>query len=187
MGTQKIAKYSLFQCSEFKGENRRPNQPKTISFRPHSRSTLANPNTTGLTKDHFFFGDYYSRRAKSAQKLLVFKNIKNRSSLFALILPFENGVLQSKNKKNRIQSVRLSGTFRKFSHLGFVFQNCPLFGQRKCGTLIDTLLSVYSDCLKIFVVGQARSQKFAMGGATLGVWGRSPQRSKILHFFAKIT
>ena len=57
---------------------------------------------------------------------------------------------------------------------------------------------------------QARSQKFAMGGAVwgvwglspleagglgalppaaggTGVWGRSPQRSKILHFFAKIT
>ena len=26
-----------------------------------------------------------------------------------------------------------------------------------------------------------------MGGAVLGVWGRSPQRSKILRFFAKIT
>ena len=47
---------------------------------------------------------------------------------------------------------------------------------------------------------QARSQKFAMGGGCFGglgakppaaggtgVWGRSPQRSKILHFFAKIT
>ena len=59
---------------------------------------------------------------------------------------------------------------------------------------------------------QARSQKFAMGGAVLGVWGRSPQplepgglgaeppaaggtgvwgrspqHSKILHFFAKLT
>ena len=36
---------------------------------------------------------------------------------------------------------------------------------------------------------QARSQKFAMGGgvAVLGVWGRSPQLSKILHCFAKIT
>ena len=33
-------------------------------------------------------------------------------------------------------------------------------------------------------VMQARSQKFAMG-AVLGVWGRSPQRSKILHFFCK--
>ena len=32
---------------------------------------------------------------------------------------------------------------------------------------------------------QARSQKFTMGGAVLGVWGRSLQRSKILHFFAK--
>ena len=30
---------------------------------------------------------------------------------------------------------------------------------------------------------QARSQKFAMGGAILVVWGRSSQRSKILHFF----
>ena len=42
---------------------------------------------------------------------------------------------------------------------------------------------------------QARSQKFAMGGClgglgaeppaaeSTGVWGRSPQRSKILHFF----
>ena len=47
---------------------------------------------------------------------------------------------------------------------------------------------------------QARSQKFAMGGTVFGglgakppaagstgFWGRSPQRSKILHFFAKIT
>ena len=32
---------------------------------------------------------------------------------------------------------------------------------------------------------QASSQKFAMGGGCLGVWGRSPQRSKILHFFCK--
>ena len=41
---------------------------------------------------------------------------------------------------------------------------------------------------KSFNLSQARSQKFAMGGgAVLGVWGRSPQRSKILHFFAKIT
>ena len=31
---------------------------------------------------------------------------------------------------------------------------------------------------------QARSQKFTIG-AVLGVWGRSLQRSKILHFFAK--
>ena len=59
------------------------------------------------------------------------------------------------------------------------------------------------------ICGQARSQKFAMGGyfggqgakrargwesggkapsrRRHGVWGRSPQRSKILHFFAKIT
>ena len=45
---------------------------------------------------------------------------------------------------------------------------------------------------------QARSQKFAIGGCVgggmehpaaggTGVWGRSPQRSKNLHFFAKIT
>ena len=34
---------------------------------------------------------------------------------------------------------------------------------------------------------QARSQKFTMGGAVLGVWRRSLQRSKILHFFAKWT
>ena len=33
---------------------------------------------------------------------------------------------------------------------------------------------------------QARSQKFAIGGANFWVWGRSPQRSKILHFFAKM-
>ena len=49
---------------------------------------------------------------------------------------------------------------------------------------------------------QAHSQKFAIGGGLifgfgaeppvaegqwgLGVWGQSPQRSKILHFFAKI-
>ena len=45
---------------------------------------------------------------------------------------------------------------------------------------------------------QARSQKFAMGGELFGglgaeppaaggtgVWGRSPQRSKILHFFCE--
>ena len=32
---------------------------------------------------------------------------------------------------------------------------------------------------------QARSQKFAKWGLFWGVWGRSLQRSKILHFFAK--
>ena len=36
------------------------------------------------------------------------------------------------------------------------------------------------------VLMQARSQKFAMGGC-FGVWGRSHQRLKVLHFFAKIT
>ena len=65
--------------------------------------------------------------------------------------------------------------------------------------------------LTVATSGQARSRKFAMGGAVLGVWGRSPQlleagslgakppaargtgvwgrspqRSKILHFFATI-
>ena len=34
---------------------------------------------------------------------------------------------------------------------------------------------------------QARSQKFAMWGAVLGVWGRSSLRLKIFHFLAKIT
>ena len=92
---------------------------------------------------------------------------------------------KTKTKKNRIQSVRLSGTFRKFSHLGFVFQNCPLFGQRKCGTLIDTLLSVYSDGLKIFVVGQARSQKFAMGGGYFEGLGAEPSELENFAFFCK--
>ena len=48
-------------------------------------------------------------------------------------------------------------------------------------------------CISLFSKGpkQARSQKFKIGalpeirngGAVLGVWGRSPQRSKILRFF----
>ena len=50
-----------------------------------------------------------------------------------------------------------------------------------CGTNVGNLLH-----LKQFGRTQARSQKFAMG-AVWGVWARSPQRLKILHFFAKIT
>ena len=38
----------------------------------------------------------------------------------------------------------------------------------------------------LFADTQARSQKFAMGGAIKGFWGWSPQRSKILHFFLKL-
>ena len=68
--TQKVAKCPLFQCPELKGGSRRPNQPKTIFFRPHLRSTLADPNPTDLTED-LFFGDYYFRRAKT-EELLFF-------------------------------------------------------------------------------------------------------------------
>ena len=59
--TQKVAKCSLFQCSELKGGSRRPSQPKTISFHPHSRSTSADPNPTGLTNFLFILEITFSK------------------------------------------------------------------------------------------------------------------------------
>ena len=53
----------------------------------------------------------------------------------------------------------------------------------KTGALFPRIL--VETCAKMHT--QARSQTFAMGGAVLGVWRRSLQRSKILHFLSKIT
>ena len=40
-------------------------------------------------------------------------------------------------------------------------------------------------CAQDYDDSQARSQKLAMGGTVWGVWGRSPQCSKTMHFLQK--
>ena len=65
--------------------------------------------------------------------------------------------------------------------------------------LLDVLSNRHTFCAKpYYCIAQTHSQKFATVGLCsgvvehpaaggTGVWGLSPQRSKILHFFAKIT
>ena len=83
---------------------------KTISF----RSSFSKGKISAKSENFFSFGDHHFRRKKSLQKQMV---SKKRSSGFALILPFENGVLQT----NKVFSQ--SGTFREFGLLGFFFRN----------------------------------------------------------------
>ena len=118
---------------KLKGWSQRPNELKTISFCPHSRSTPAYPIPTGLTEDpffgkhHFLLGKISAKNAyllflkitifegqnsKSAQKQLVCFQEKS-SSAFALILSFENGILRKKKKKETkvLKSIQLFGAF----------------------------------------------------------------------------
>ena len=135
--TKKVAKCPLFWCSELKGGSWRQNQPKTIYFRPHSRSTSADLSTIVLTADlfFFFFWDHHFRRAKSVQKQVV---SKEKNGVLFLNFPLENGVLQY--KKVFSQPDWPVYTFHVFGRLGFVFRNCPLFGLWKYGTPTQTII-----------------------------------------------
>ena len=128
--TQKVAKCPLFQCSEFKGGSRRPSQPKAISFRPYSRLTPGDLNQPVCLKTppFLFFGDHNFRRAKTGPFFFY--------SFWRL--PFSKSKIGAKTsglrRKKSPHSVRLSGTFREFGRSGFVFRNCPIFGQWNYGT-----------------------------------------------------
>ena len=126
----------LFQCSELKGGDRRPNQSKTVSFRPHSRSIPADPNPTGLTGDLFFVRSPFSKGKIIAKtENLFFEmtiierkiSVKTKNVFFLEITIFEEQKQVVSKKKSSVSLV--DGTFRELVRFGIVFQNCPLFGQ----------------------------------------------------------
>ena len=62
----------------------------------------------------------------------------------------------------------------------------------ECQAFVDEVIDILLLVLRIeftVLMGRrvARNSQRGGGGAVRAVWGRSPQRSKILHFFAKIT
>ena len=60
----------------------------------------------------------------------------------------------------------------------------------ECQAFVDEVIDILLLVLRIeftVLMGRRVARNSQWWGAVRGVWGRSPQRSKILHFFAKIT